>query len=58
MISSSVKGEEVILQKIVANFLQTAPQARVIWVPRSPQRFDAVADLLDSCKFTICAAAK
>ena len=50
MIASSVKGEEVILQKIVANFLQAAPQARVIWVPRSPQRFDAVADLLDSCE--------
>ena len=50
MIASSVKGEEVILQKIVANFLQAVPQARVIWVPRSPQRFDAIADLLHSCE--------
>ena len=50
MIASSVKGEEVILQKIVAKFLQAAPQARVIWVPRSPQRFDAIADLLHSCE--------
>ena len=50
MIASSVKGEEVILQKIVANFLQAVPQARVILVPRSPQRFDAIADLLHSCE--------
>jgi len=50
MIASSVKGEEVILLKIVADFLEAAPQARVIWVPRSPQRFDAIADLLHSCE--------
>ena len=50
MIASSVKGEEVILLKIVADFLKAAPQARVIWVPRSPQRFDAIADLLHSCE--------
>jgi 3-deoxy-D-manno-octulosonic-acid transferase len=50
MIASSVKDEEAILLKIVADFLQAAPQARVIWVPRSPQRFDAVASLLHSYK--------
>ena len=50
MIASSVKGEEVILLKIVADFIKAAPQARVIWVPRSPQRFDAIADLLQSCE--------
>ena len=50
MIASSVKGEEIILLKIVADFLKAAPQARVIWVPRSPQRFDAIADLLHSCE--------
>jgi len=50
MIASSVKDEEAILLKIVADFLQAAPQARVIWVPRSPQRFDAIASLLHSYK--------
>ena len=50
MIASSVKSEEPILLKIVTDFLQAAPHARVIWVPRSPQRFDAIAKLLQSCE--------
>ena len=50
MIASSVKSEEAVLIEIVTDFLQAAPQARVIWVPRSPQRFDAIAKLLHSCE--------
>ena len=50
MIASSVKSEETVLIKIVKDFLQAAPQARVIWVPRSPQRFDSISKLLQSYK--------
>ena len=65
MIASSVQAEEDILIKCCTQLLKQAPQMRIIWVPRSPQRFGAVnqkvikagisslkrSDLVDNIKF-------
>ena len=42
MICSSVKVEEDLLMKCCVELLKDLPKMRIIWVPRSPQRFDAV----------------
>ena len=42
MLASSVQAEEDILIKCCAQLLKKAPKIRIIWVPRSPQRFEAV----------------
>lgn len=44
MIASSVEDEEPALDRLVAHLLALPQPPLVIWVPRSPQRFDAVAD--------------
>ena len=43
MIASSVRDEEALLHGMVANLLTRDPGLGVLWVPRSPQRFEAVA---------------
>ncbi len=43
MIASSVEGEEPALTGMVEGLLVQIPDLRVVWVPRSAQRFDAVA---------------
>ena len=42
MISSSVKAEEGVLMQCCVELLKQLPAIRIIWVPRSPQRFDAI----------------
>ena len=42
MISSSVKAEEDVLIQCCIQLLKQVPASRVIWVPRSPQRFNAI----------------
>jgi 3-deoxy-D-manno-octulosonic-acid transferase len=44
MIASSVKDEEPMLLSMVAELLERDPGLCVLWVPRSPQRFEAVAE--------------
>jgi len=46
MIASSVEAEEHILLPMVARLLAADPGLRIVWAPRSPQRFKAVADAL------------
>lgn len=46
MLASTVHDEEPALLAMVARLLAHNPRLRVLWVPRSPQRFDAVAQAL------------
>ncbi|MBL9051081.1 MAG: glycosyltransferase [Tabrizicola sp.] len=46
MIASSVEAEEGVLLPMVSRLLAADPGLRLLWVPRSPQRFDAVANML------------
>lgn len=46
MIASSVRDEEPLLLPMVAALLADDPGLRVVWAPRSPQRFDALAEAL------------
>lgn len=46
MIASSVRDEEAPLLEMVQRLLAADPGLRVIWAPRSPQRFEAVANAL------------
>lgn len=43
-IASSVEGEEDDLSNLVKTVLHKVPDALIIWAPRSPQRFDSVAE--------------
>ncbi len=43
MIASSVRDEEDALFGLVATLLALPARPRIVWAPRSPQRFDAVA---------------
>jgi len=43
MISSSVKAEENTLMQCCVELLKQVPSSRIIWVPRSPQRFAAIS---------------
>ena len=42
MISSSVEMEEGLLVQCCVDLLRQIPKMRIVWVPRSPQRFDLV----------------
>lgn len=53
MIASSVKAEEPALMPMVVRLLASDPGLRVLWVPRSPQRFDAVADAISAAGLTV-----
>jgi 3-deoxy-D-manno-octulosonic-acid transferase len=53
MIASSVEAEEAILLPLVAGLLAADQALRVLWVPRSPQRFDAVAAALQAAGLTV-----
>ena len=46
MIASSVKDEEPTLLAMVEALLRENPDLGVLWVPRSPQRFDPLAEAL------------
>jgi 3-deoxy-D-manno-octulosonic-acid transferase len=46
MLASTVEGEEPLLLPMVARLLAADLGLKVVWVPRSPQRFQAVADAL------------
>ena len=46
MIASSVEAEEPVLLAMVARLLAADPGLRVLWVPRSPQRFVPLAAAL------------
>lgn len=46
MLASSVAGEEPLLLPMVERLLAADPGLRILWVPRSPQRFDEVAAAL------------
>jgi len=48
LIASSVRDEEAPLLAMVRKLMAADPGLRVIWAPRSPQRFDAVAQALTS----------
>lgn len=48
MIASSVESEETYLVPMVASLLSKVSGLRIIWAPRSPQRFQAVSDALSS----------
>ena len=47
MISSSVKVEEDALMKCCVELSKQLPNIRIIWVPRSPQRFSAISQKAD-----------
>jgi 3-deoxy-D-manno-octulosonic-acid transferase len=46
MIASSVEAEEDLLLPMVARLVSADADLRVVWAPRSPQRFQVVADAL------------
>lgn len=46
MIASSIKEEEALLLPMLDRLLRDDPALGVLWVPRSPQRFDAVAQVM------------
>lgn len=48
MIASSVEPEEALLVPMVVRLLSKDSGLRVIWAPRSPQRFQSVSDSLSS----------
>jgi 3-deoxy-D-manno-octulosonic-acid transferase len=48
LIASSVKDEEPDLIDMVQTLLARVDRLRIVWVPRSPQRFDAVFQKLES----------
>jgi len=48
MLASSVQDEEPALLAMVRRLLADNPALRVLWVPRSPQRFGAVAQALEA----------
>lgn len=45
LIASSVEDEEGELCALVSDLLRRLPETRIIWVPRSPQRFQPVANM-------------
>lgn len=53
LIASSVREEEVPLLAMVRRLLAADHGLRVIWAPRSPQRFDAVANELSNLGITV-----
>ena len=53
MIASSVEAEEHLLLPMVARLLLSDAALRVVWAPRSPQRFQAVADALSSMSIKV-----
>jgi 3-deoxy-D-manno-octulosonic-acid transferase len=53
MIASSVRDEEPILLQMVSALLAKDPGLGVLWVPRSPQRFAAVAQSLADAGLTV-----
>lgn len=46
MVASSVEAEEPVLLPMIRRLLAADAGLRLVWVPRSPQRFDAVAGAL------------
>mgnify|MGYP001819315856 CR=1 FL=1 len=46
LIASSVAEEEPALCEIVARVLSLEPRPKIVWAPRSPQRFGSVTDAL------------
>ncbi len=48
MIASSVKDEEPQLLDLVVQLVERVANLRIVWVPRSPQRFEGVATALES----------
>ncbi|MFP4215969.1 MAG: 3-deoxy-D-manno-octulosonic acid transferase [Phycisphaerae bacterium] len=46
-------GEEAMLLKIFAGIRRTYPDARLVVVPRKPERFDEVARLIDEAGFAV-----
>ena len=52
MIASSVEAEEPLLLPMVARLIAADAGLRVVWAPRSPQRFQAVAKALASLGLT------
>ena len=53
MIASSVRAEERLLLPMVVRLISADPGLRVVWVPRSPQRFRAVEDALTAKDVTV-----
>ena len=53
MIASSVRAEEHLLLPMVVRLISADPGLRVVWVPRSPQRFRAVEDALTAKGITV-----
>ncbi len=53
MIASSVRDEEPALLDMVAGLLGDSPGLGVVWAPRSPQRFDAVARALQDAGLSV-----
>ncbi len=47
LIASSVLGEEAELLDMIAQLLKLDHPPRIIWAPRSPQRFNAVSEALE-----------
>lgn len=48
MIASSVRDEEAGLLELVNQLTARIPDLKTVWVPRSPQRFEAVAAMIES----------
>ncbi len=53
MIASSVEGEEPALLQMAKRLLASDPGLRIVWAPRSPQRFQAVFDALDALQIDV-----
>lgn len=53
MLASTVHDEEPPLLRMVTRLVADNPHLRVLWVPRSPQRFDAVAQALATQGLTV-----
>jgi 3-deoxy-D-manno-octulosonic-acid transferase len=58
MIASSVEAEEAMLLPMVARLIAQDAGLRVLWAPRSPQRFQAVADAVSGLGLTVAQRSK
>ena len=54
LLASTVQQEEPLLLPVVKDLLRHDPGLGVLWVPRSPQRFEAVARLIAGAGLKVC----
>jgi 3-deoxy-D-manno-octulosonic-acid transferase len=52
-VASSVQGEEAALRDAIGGLRAMTPRPRIVWVPRSPGRFEAVAGDLQAAGWSV-----